>query len=206
MSIPLTGAGLSADGMAAVTVFQDGFSQPSGSIGMNVPDVGTSYTLLIQITGDIDTDGFGAAAANGSTNEGAFYTLDATYPSADYSIKVTQNVSGTLDEQNILAVRVQDSDNMYAVLYNSASSQLYAKMLGTWNAVGASGLGVSDLSTAELDITGLTLRFLIDDSEELNETVSDHSLAGKAGIGMGAIVNAGDDMNAQEWDDVIVVA
>jgi len=205
--ITLTGAGSSGTGGGGgTTVFQDDFNQPSSELSLNIPDTGTGYTLLIQITGDIQTDGFGAAAANGSTSEGALYTLDATYSSADYSVEVTQNISGSFDETNILAVRVQDSDNMYAVLYNGDSSQLYTKMLGTWNTVGSSGLGVFDLSTAKLDISGTTLRFLIDGLEELNETVVDHSLAGKAGIGMGAIINVGDDMNAQEWADVIVIS
>lgn len=205
--ITLTGAGLSGPSVGGgTTVFQDDFNQPSSELSLNVPDTGTGYTLLIQTTGDIETDGFGAAAANGSTSEGALYTLDATYSSADYSIEVTQTVSGSLDETNTLAVRVQDSSNMYAVLYNGDSSQLYSKMLGTWNTIGSSGLGVFDLSTAKLEIDGTTLRFLIDGLEELNETVIDHSMAGKAGIGMGAGINVGDDMASQEWADVVVIS
>jgi hypothetical protein len=138
--------------------------------------------------------------SGGGLSDGVLYTADVTYSSADYIAKITAVTADSGDDPSILAVRIQDSSNMYAVKFNNTDCQLYKKTLGTWSTVGTAGAGVVDGSVVELKIEGTTLTFYDDGVSIKSATVSDHSSAGKAGVGMGAVITSGDDMSAQTLD------
>lgn len=190
-------------------IFSDTFTEASNlTLASHTPDTGTSWTQLIatgtDLAIDAGTDTLDASVATGGLSDGALYTADATYSTADYEAQVTAVVADTGDDPCILAVRIQDANNMYAVRFNNTDCQLYKLVASTWSTVGTAGAGVADGSVVKLQIIGTTLKFFDDGVEIKSETVSDHSGAGKAGIGMGALMIAGDDMSSQEMDSFSV--
>lgn len=190
------------------TIYNDTFTTASDhDLGVHSPDTGTSWTKIIAV----DTSSMIVQASSdtvigfGGLSDGALFTADATYDSANYYVQVTQTVGDSGDDPCILAVRIQDANNMYAVRFNNDASQLYKCVASTWSTVGTAGAGIANASVVKLDITGTTLTLYDDGVSIKSATVSDHSLAGKAGLGIGAVILAGDDISSQEMDNFSVV-
>lgn len=217
MAFPQASAGTDTDFDTSVTSmpvtlagvnFFDSFTGTSGTLlDAHTPNVGTSWTKLINVgTGDIGLSSNTADSnvAGYAADEGGLYTADATYASADYSVSVTVVFGDNGDDPNILACRIQDADNMYAVWFNNDESRLYKRVTGTWTQVGSSGAGVADTSVVRLSIIGTTLSFMDDGVTILSETVTDHSAAGKAGLGFGAVIVSTDDSSSMQLDNFTV--
>lgn len=192
------------------TIFTDTFTGADGTaITSHTPDTGTSWTNLIRNGGgdmEIATGGATLDCGGIGLNEGALYTADATYDSANYYTQVTAVNADSGDDWCWLAVRIQDASNMYACQFNNDSCQLYKTTTGGgWVTVGTAGAGVANGSVAKLDITGTTLTFYDDGVSVKSETVSDHSSAGKAGLGVGYLFTSTDDGSTQEFDNFSVV-
>lgn len=195
------------------TLFNDTFTD-SGStkLSAHTPDTGTSWSLIFDTELDgselqMATAGTTLDKGTGGLSNGFAYEAVTTYGSADYEVSVDVVNADTGDDPGFLFVRIQSSDidNSYALRFNEDFAQMYKVVTGTWTAVGADG-GTLIVGTDKvtLKIVGTTLSYLVNDVEQESVTVSDHSGAGRAGLGMGAVLNSGDDCSGQEYDNYIV--
>jgi hypothetical protein len=197
-------------------VFRDTFTEASNTtLASHTPDTGTSWTKLLtagtvamQVTAATD---IAEQDGTGSLSEGVLYTADATYSSADYEVAAT--IVGTLtssDDAYVLAARVVDVNNMYAFELHDRDWRIHKRVAGTWTALGAGGtIEISDNVLSSGDrmsfvVVGTTLEARINGL--LLESVTDSSLsaAGKAGMGIGAVVTAGNDTTTQAFDNFSV--
>lgn len=187
-------------------IFSDTFTDTGGVLLENhTPTTGTSWTAVWQSTaGDgfvIDTGNVLSCPSN--VSDGAIYTADTTYSTADYSISATMNtLSSDGDDPLYMLVRVQDQENMYAVRLidqgGTNTCQLYKKVAGTWSTLGSAFTPPANGSVIKLEIIGTALKFYDDGVEIASATDSAISAAGKAGLAAGGgaeLVNSGDDLN-----------
>src|SRR4030067_560034 len=113
-----------------MAVFNDTFTEVTDPVTLasHTPNTGTSWTVLIDVGGGstLQVDSFTDTCYRdiGFLDDGVLYTADATYLSADYETQVTCIDADQSDNQCILAVRIQDANNMYAVRFNNVGSQL----------------------------------------------------------------------------------
>ncbi len=188
-------------------IFRDTFTETSDTLlASHVPDLGTGWSIIRQIGGS-PTLTVNAAADNVQPTTatgnglGVLYTADATYPTADYEVETVATEPDSLDDPCILAVRIQDAQNMYALRFNTTNFRLYKCVTGAWTALGTDlGSIVAAGLTVRLRISGQQLIAYVGDTLKVELTVTDHSAAGKAGLGMGAVILAGDDLSTQKLD------
>jgi hypothetical protein len=197
----------------ATTIFNDTFTDTTGvTLQSHTPNTGTSWTRVWSSNAsygwEIDTN---QVIANGSLSEGAIYSADVTYPTANYAAQLTIVAVGDTDDPLYLIVRMQDQENMYAVrLVDGANgSQLYKKVSGTWTALGSTFTRPVNGSVVKLEIIGSILNFY--DDGVLLASVSDTAITGigKAGVAGGGateLVNSGDDLSNQAFDNFSVIA
>jgi len=197
----------------AAVFFHDSFGNGVTTLDTFTPDIGTSWTSLITVgSGEIVACTGGTVGAdpgcNGgpaSNDSGSLYTADATYSSADYSVQVTINDVNAGDDASILAARVQDTNNMYAVKLNGLSGgQMYKKVSGTWTAIGSSFSNPTAGSVMKFIVNGSTISVEDDGTTVASTTDTDISAAGKAGLAIGAIITSSDDENNQQFDNFTV--
>ncbi|MHA1400148.1 MAG: LamG domain-containing protein [Candidatus Heimdallarchaeaceae archaeon] len=191
-------------------IFEDYFTEGGNpDLENHTPDIGNSWTKIETINsgGLIAYGALNQLRSNGTgTSKGSLYTADITYPN-NYYASMTMTYGDSADDTNTIAVRIQDEDNYYAVRFNTQVFQLYKVVGGTATALGsAQGAVASNGDTIKLEIDGTTLTAYINGSSQQSETVTDHSSAGKAGVGMGANVVVTDDQSAQQLDDFRVEA
>lgn len=188
--------------VAAERGYQDLFAEGSNTeLSLHVPDIGVGWTKLIEVGGTVDLDveaSTDSLKGDAGSNQGALYQTDDIMSIADYEVSVelaAQPVSAAFD-RFVLAARIQDSNNMYAVHFNKADGRLAKKIAGVWTILGASFplAGVGDIVTLKVD--GTTISALVNGVE--GESVTDNALAGagKAGIGMGAVILSLHDIDA----------
>lgn len=190
--------------------FEDHFTEASANpcLDDHTPDTtGTGWTvnqttevlncLLILAS----TDDLGPADA--FTNEGELNETDDVMSSPDVIVQIDTVNGDTNDDTNHICCRMQDADNMYCVLFNESSSDLYENTAGTWATIDTSGGGIADGSTVELICNGSTISVEDDGAEILTATDTTISVAGKSGIGMGNIIISTHDMSGQVVDDFI---
>jgi hypothetical protein len=202
-----------------MVIFYDSFDLGSGTIDLadRTPDTGDSWTKLIaQLVGNENTNVSSstkvALANTGGLNDGVLYTADATYPGANYTVEVTLalTIDTGSDDWAIIFARVQDSNNMYALQWHGGSGsselELWSKTtVGGWSSLDTHTsftLSVNDVIKLEVD--GTAIKGYVNDVEKVSATNSDHSNAGKAGLGWGSIVEAGGDKPTGSWDDFTV--
>lgn len=195
--------------------FNETFTEAAGTpeLSTHTPDTGTSWSKVIGIIDGSSSlaagsdlkissanDRLSAADSTAGANDGALYTANGTYDTPDYEVQVTMTTGDTADDVNWLAVRVQDSSNLYAARFNNDSSAIWKKVSGTWTEL-ATGAGIADASIVRLVCLGEQI-WLEDDGKRIIEVRDDSiTAAGKAGIGMGDIgAVTGDDVSAQELD------
>ena len=200
-------------------IFKDLFTEGSDTeLSAHTPDTGTGWTKIIGIVNgvsdlgsDSDMTVFASSDDLGADtpglNDGALYTADVTYPSADYSVQVTSVTVDTNDDVNVLGLRIQDADNMYVLYYSEDIFEMWKKTTaGGWAQIGTDqGSQVVDGDIVRFEIIGTALKAFVDGVQIMSETDSSHSSAGKAGWGMGDVgITAGDDSSAQTVDNFIV--
>jgi len=191
------------------TVFTDRFSESADTqLDAHVPDLGTAWILLLQENGSLlktnAPDSTLVKQTPGGVGKGCLYVADIgnPYPNPDYAIETRQIKGGNTNTVCVLVVRAIDQDNMYAVRFNTAASQLYKKSAGVWSALGAAGAGTTNGAIVRLQIVGDTLRFFENYTEILSATDSEFGNAGQAGIGFGAVIQTGDRLANQKFDNV----
>lgn len=193
-------------------IFNDTFTDTTGTdLADHTPDTGTSWTNLIaQLVGDetmtingIDNT---AQCGEGGLNDGVLYTADCTYLSANYKVEVDSTTTDTGDDYSIIFARIQDSNNMYALEWTTTTFILYSKTtVGGWSALDtATSPTVAGDDVIKLEVDGTSIKGYINNVEKVSATNSDHTAAGKGGIGVGSIVNSGADMSAQEFDNFTI--
>lgn len=188
-------------------IFSESFTDGDGTLlDAHTPDVGDSWTKLINTgTGDLAISGNALAAntAGYGASEGGLYTADVSYPSADYEAQTTVVTSDSADDTFILAVRIQDSNNMYALRYSIDVFELYKRSGGTWSVIGTDLGAVAALEgiVIKLQAVGSTIKTFVEGVEQHSVSDSTHSAAGKAGIGFGAVMVATDDCSTGVVDD-----
>lgn len=197
------------------TVFSDNYTADSDTtLASRVPDTGTGYTRIWSdgsnptLTVNAANDDLRGVTAN---NSGCIYTLDGSYPSADYDFVFTlKAVVSFTDRPFYVGVRCADQENLYAVrLTNVASgARLYKKVAGTWTPLGSAFSCPAAGSVCKLEIIGTALKFYDDGVEVQSVTDSSLSAAGEAmyGLGGGAeLVTSTDDANSGWQIDSITV-
>src|SRR5262245_39276835 len=193
--------------------FTDNFTDTDAVLlDAHTPDTGTSWTKVWSSAANAEAEiSSNQCRSKGSLNNGSIYTADASYPSADYDITCTMvGLVAVNDRPIYLMVRVQDQENMYAVRLETTASEssLYKKVSGTWTAVGSLFTKPANGSVIKLEIIGTTLKFYDDGAELASATVTDHSAAGKAGIGFGGgaeLVATTDDGSTSNIIDTLSV-
>lgn len=195
----------------AAAEFSDTFTEEShGALESHMPDVGTGWTEIIDvglcalwINNDADNVDAAYAQAFGGcyTSEGSLVQTDDVMSSADYIVQILQVDGDNLDDVNILACRIQDSNNMYALRWNEDSSDLYKKVGGNWSTIDTNGGAVADGSIVELICDGTSISVEDDDVEILSAIDDSHTSAGRAGMGMGAVILVDDDVASQNLDN-----
>ena len=190
--------------------FHDTFTD-SGNLQDAIPDtVGTGYTEIIEVDGgDVriinsrlepnatGCGGFGASC-------GALCETDDTMSGANYIVEIYQTNGDTSDDTNQICCRIADASNMYCVKFNETGSNLYERVAGSWSTIDTAGGAIADTSTLELICNGTSISVEDDGSEILSATDDSHTSAGKAGVGMGAVITAADDFSSQALDDFVV--
>jgi len=200
--------------------FNDTFTETvATALGSNTPETGGGYTALVTVgtctlyTSGV-SDNLNAPASVGTggcgASEGEIYRTNSQITSANYIVSVTMTNGDTQDDTNMIACRIQDSSNMYAVWFNEADIDLYEKVSNTWSII-ATGAPTPPASGSVITLRceGTIISVQDDGAEVYSVTDTSHSAAGYAGIGMGGVIIATDDVSSQQLDnfqvDTIVV-
>lgn len=205
------------EAFAETTIFSDNFGSSYVTLASHVPTtVGTGYTLLIN-NGVLITvqsyNNYANVTAN-TDNAGSFYTLEGTYPNADYEISSNIAFSaGTSSYTRSMGLRVQDANNMYLLRYGASTMIMYKRVSGTWSTIGtASGINlVGNLTTPytgdsiSFSAVGTTLTAKVNGVTKLTVTDSSITATGKAGIGLGYVNISTDDGGTGVGIDNVVV-
>jgi len=173
---------------------------------ITTPDVGTSWTRVIQNSGaTIQCSGIGDLdLVSSGTSRGVLYTANATYPSANYTLAVTMVGSPSSDDYQWLVARYQDTSNYYACRFTVGATAIHKVVAGSASSLGT-GSGIADGSTVECKINGTAIDLLDDSSAAVSVTDSDISAAGKGGLGCGfLILLSTDDCANTDNDDFVI--
>lgn len=184
-------------------LFRDTFTDTdSTALQSHTPDTGTGWTRVWGSSGVNISVEANQAEGSGGASDGAIYTADATYGTADYMVKATiTDMSIGSDDPIFLLLRVQDQENMYAVGFwdngTASSSRMYKKVSGTWTALGTAFTTPVDGDVVHFFAMGETIGVAVNGDIVDSVTDSDITSAGKAGLAMGGdaeLVNSSDDM------------
>ena len=200
---------------AGTIIFEDGLAGSSGTpLDTHTPDtVGTAWTLLQNnSTQNILLSGSGTAATDGDDNGGGLlYSAEPAPAQADVDITLDMiAVDRSSDDSTILVFRYQDASNFYALRITADSDekmQLFKVVGGTATLLGTS-INSPDQSdtTFKVETRGDSLKVFEDPDQSgafnLEIDVNDSAIpdAGKAGLGLGNIVLANDDIK----DNVVI--
>ncbi len=201
---------------AATTIFSDSFGGSSTLLSSHTPNVGTSWSLLVNNGMTISvwnsTPGYVSVTSNASA-AGSIYTADATYSTADYEIFADAVFSaGASNYPRSLILRAQDANNMYLLRTTNSTMTIYKRVSGTWTSLGSGSISITDnlvspyyIATLGFSVTGTTLVGKLNGVTKVTVTDSSISAAGKAGIGLGATAVASDNGGTGvEMDTVLV--
>lgn len=144
-------------------------------------------------------------------DDGVMYTLNGTYPSADYKMTATRVATAVAARPTYMLLRVQDQENMYALRLGGAGAgeaQLYKKVAGTWSTIGTAFDAPAAGSVVEFEIIGSTLKVHDDSTQIASETDTAISAAGTAGFAAGGgaelVTSTDDSHSVNVWDAFLV--
>lgn len=169
------------------------------------PNVGTGWTKRIG-TNSMYVEFTGLFLTNNnvsSISDGVLYTSEiSTAWQNDQAVAVHMRNPDSSDDPCILALRYTDTNNFYALRFNTSAFRIYKKVGGTVTALGTElGSGqVAENDFVKFQIEGTTLKAYVNDVELISLTDSSLS-SGKPGIGIGNIVISNDDGSTQSFNN-----
>jgi hypothetical protein len=179
-------------------------------LSLHNPEIGSGWTRIIG-TGTLQVKAVVGELRKleCAENEGVLYQSNDEMSAADYSVSVGQVLGNSDAGYNILAVRIQDANNMYALKWNSknvvSDPGIYKRQDGVWTRlIGIDGIGVTDGSVVMLKVEGYTISMLDDSAEVVSVYDSTFISPGRIGVGMGSVITAGDYCSSQMLDDLNV--
>lgn len=200
----------------AAAIFSDTFTESTDTeLSAHTPDTGTSWTKVVGIVAGSTDTGSGsdlgieestdtlhatASTTGAGDADGAIYSADATYSSANYEAEVVSTAGDTDDDYSIIAVRMADTNNFYAFEWTTGAGKLWKRVAGTDTQLGTDTGGVADGEKVTLRCFNNTITVFI--AGQVAIEVEDESLsaAGKAGLGMGGAITVTGDVSAQQLD------
>lgn len=192
--IPVLILALSSESaFAATTYFSDAFGV-SGVLSSRAPDIGTSWTKVIDNGSSIQSDGNEARVTANVTNGGSLYSANGTYASADYVAQITMTFASANDHTYSLAARIQDGDNMYLLRFNTQVMQLWKRTGGTWTQLTSTTSYPLINDIVAIQVEGALISGKINGVTVLSVEDADHGAAGTAGFGMGYTASSVDDV------------
>ena len=203
----LKSSGGSTGGGSGGEEFSDTFTESSDIVlDQHTPDTGGGWVHLINVGScDLEIDASDGELAAGpsscSSSDGGLYRTNSQATHADVELSVLQVDGDTNDDSNILACRIQDANNMYAVEWNERDSTLYKRVAGTWTQLDSTTDDIDDGSTVKMICDGNTISFEDDGTELLSASDTSITNAGYGGLGMGAVITSGNDVSSQDLDD-----
>ena len=195
-------------------IFFDTFSEAANiELSLHTPAKGINWTRVFGVgynnrilSVKSATDVAGRLTTDFSA--GSFYVANTTYSSANYKITVKAVVRGSDSSKSLVAARVQDSNNMYAVQYFDqfvGGAQIHKKVSGAWTSLGSSFSAPVAGDNVTLIVNGTNIIVEYNGIQKQSVTDGSISSAGMAGLGAGEIVGlGGSDLTVQEFDNFIV--
>jgi hypothetical protein len=210
--LPVAGAAITTGVDPTVVItqleFYDTFEESGDTeLSLHPPNIGDGWSELISDSG-IELNVKGATnvlEGTAGSNVGALYETDNTISHPDYEVSLGDTRALGIGIPAIIALRIQDANNMYAVRFDRITAQIYKRVGGSWSTLGASFLSPSSGQIITLKALGTTISVLIDGVVKRSVTDSSHSSAGKAGVGLGAVVISTDDIVGQFLDTLKVI-
>lgn len=211
-------------------VFNDTFTEASSdtNLDLHTPDTGTGWTNVFT-AGSAPVGTIQAVALTDLAEDtadfaaGRVYSADATYPSADYQVKVKYVAGGTSDDTNFLLARMDGTaaDSYFTSQFSSSTSynpilgkrvsSTFTSLITHENGALSSSIVLAN-AIVMLQVLGSDISFYSATSNE-SETEVAHlfttdtaiSATNKAGLGTGAYRNVDDDMGSNDLDNFQVV-
>lgn len=204
---------------ADVLIFSDSFTVDPDNVALEDHagmETGTSWTVKIQNTCgpsclNIDENDDFVACDDAGLNNGAAYTAQDSYSTANYYVQVDNPAMDTGDDYSWLFIRFAGVNDFYTLRYVTGAGQLFKAT----SATGAflplesqqSDAGIADGEIMYLEGDGTTISWGFGDrsaethTEVSSVTDTSHSSAGEGGLGMGDIFVDGSDCGSSEMDN-----
>jgi hypothetical protein len=135
-------------------IFQDTFVEVSNTeLSLHSPVTGDSWVSENENGSDLKVSGnnetVAAASSSGGLSDGAIYSANGDYWTADYDVQVLMKVGDASDETNTIACRWEvGGDSGYALRFNNDGMGLYRVDSGTVSsALGTDATTISDGTT-----------------------------------------------------------
>jgi hypothetical protein len=188
--------------------FEDSFTENNGqTLANHVPDVGLKWRKMpinTESTLKVDYDLDALIPGTGGAGSGVLYIaeMETEYPSSDYQVELRILNNDKDENPTFIIARAIDYDNMYVVRLSNKTTSLYKKIEGVWYLMVNKG-AVTANGIVKFSVTGDKLIVTDGFNEQIN--YSDTSLTiGKAGIGMGSLIESTDGMANQKVDSFII--
>lgn len=199
-------------------IFRDLFTRASNiTLASHTPDTaGLSWTRAAGFGTGTPTLRVNATSdrveiETGTLSNGVLYTAEVSggYPSANYEVSVIQAAGDSSDDKCHIVARYVDSNNFYGVQFNTTDggaadedgNYMYKKVGGTVTRLGSNIGAVTDGHVVKLVVNGSTIQCYVNGVQKASVTDTAFASAGKAGLGVGNLLNQGADMSAQQLDD-----
>lgn len=185
-------------------IFDDGFGGTAGTnlAGRSPDTTGNAWSTVIldgpsngmQLSGSGTVDN-----GDGSFSDAHLCSAPADGYAADYEARIYNASVGSSDDYTILAARIVDDSNMYALEFNNSEMQMYKCVSGSWSMIGSGWSGtINNTDQVWLRVEGTTISCGTGSTERDSTTDSEFSAAGTAGMGCGSVISSGGDMNSFE--------
>ena len=157
-------------------------------------ETGASWTKHAVSTTDAVITNAGRIRKSGTNTMGALYYTSAVPASADYTVEADVRVASTVTNDMAGVVGRLDTANTNGTYYYLRYEQtnlvwvLYKVVSGTWTWLGQSGTQTLSTGTTyrvALDMTGTSIRALVDGTQVVSVTDSSITAAGRGGIALG---------------------
>lgn len=187
-------------------VIDDKFSGESAEIDLDAhtPDtVGTGWTIIeqtggrdLRISGDIGAEELSGEAQNSVRS---LYTAQGTYTVNDYDVEIDVTAADTGDDVAWLLGRVTDSSNYYGagfVVTAGTDLWLVKNVAATVTDIASADADWAASATIKLEIRDAAKKVFVDDVEKISDADDALTSVGEAGVALGNIRAADDDMGA----------